>query len=62
MTSLMWVLLIVGLILLLGCAIWGIRYPRRKDEPFGRTRWIVIALSVLGAILAVTNFIISLID
>lgn len=59
MHSGMWLILLVGLAMIFGAGIWGMRHPKQKGEPIGRTRLIVICIAVPGAVLSVTNFVLS---
>ncbi|GAA1528370.1 hypothetical protein GCM10009761_32120 [Agromyces terreus] len=51
-----------GIVLGMISAIRTMRHPRKKGEPFSRTRWIMVALAILGAVLCIAIFVVVLLD
>jgi O-antigen/teichoic acid export membrane protein len=53
-------LTIVAVLLGLPAAIYSMRHPRSKGEPFSNQRRVLLALAVLGAVLLIISAILLL--
>lgn len=58
MSAALWV---PALLVVVAGSLWGIRHPRKRGEPFGRTRVIVIVIGTLATAVLVAKFVLTLI-